>query len=319
MVMCGAALAAVSACSAGDATAPASQTTVSSSAALNAKTVDNDVAVSSGTAIMANLDNFAATDAFGGIAFSQNVPIVRLGDNPPTTTTTSGTTTGTTTTSTSGTPTVEKTDDKPAGSLPTVPPSGVPCRTDSNEHLQCAFGNSSSTVSSTVTFVDNKGVVTQGFKAGVTDTVRTTLVASRHVTSADSMFTAAYRMSSSRAVGGFLNPQGDRTTNGVGTGADTSAFVSKGVSRTYAGTSADTIKALVYAEHRSLNPYPKGGTMIHVVQSVATANDGKGKIETVTVNRRVVVTYDGTATAKLQIGATTCQLHLDTRKVDNCS
>jgi hypothetical protein len=36
------------------------------------------------------------------------------------------------------------------------------------------------------------------------------------------------------------------------------------------------------------------------------------------VTRRVVVTFDGTVTPKLQIGALLCTLHLDTHRVDTC-
>lgn len=301
----------IAGCSGGEKVAGPGTTPVAASGSLSPAVVDNDVAVASATVIMADLDNFAVSDAFGGIAASKNVPVVRLGDNPPTTATPTATT-----------PPKSGDDhhgDKPAGTLPTMPATGNPCKSDDTRHeLHCSFSDANATSASTVTFVDKKGVKTDGFKVGVTDTVRTTLVSSSKVVSADSSFRGTFYRSSNRAVGGFTDPNGTRTTNGTGIGADTSSFVSAGNSRKYAGVSADTVKALVYAEHRAQNPFPKSGTMIHVVRSSATSVEGQGKTTTTEINRRVVVTYDGSATATVQVGSTTCQLHLDSRKVDSC-
>jgi hypothetical protein len=281
------------------------------SASVSAKVIDADVAVSSANAIMADLDNFVTSDVFGGVAASVNVPAVSLmplaGDNTPPPTTPPTPSTG------------ENHDDKPAGTPPVTPPTGNPCHNDSVHDLfECTFANANETSSSTVLFLDNKGNKTAGFVPGTTDTVRTTLVASKKIRSADSTLTEVFYRNSQRAVGGFLDPNGTRTTNGAGTGADTSIFKSGKKSRSYAGVSADTIRALVYAEHRALNPYPKGGTMIHVVQSNAREENGDGKVVTTAVDRRVVVTYDGSAIATIQVGTTTCLLHLDTRTVDGC-
>jgi hypothetical protein len=297
----------LTACSASDGTSNGP----SASATVNAKVIDADVAVSSANAIMADLDNFVTSDVFGGVAASVNVAAVSLtpsaGDNAPPPTTPPTPATG------------ENHDGKPAGTPPVVPPTGNPCHNDSaHDAFECIFANANETSSSTVLFLDNKGTKTVGFVPGTTDTVRTTLTASKKITSADGTLTEVFYRNSQRAVGGFLDPNGTRTTNGAGTGADTSTFKSGTKSRSYAGVSADTIRALVYAEHRALNPYPRSGTMIHVVQSNATEENGDGKVVTTAIDRRVVVTYDGSALATIQVGTTTCLLHLDTRKVDGC-
>ena len=299
-------------CSASDsvATSPG----VSASATMNAKAVDAQVAVSAANAVMADLDNFVTSDVFAGVAASVNVSSASLvpsaGENTP---------------STGGTPTApppatgDNHDNKPAGTPPVMPVSGNPCHDDaSHDHLLCVFANTNETAASTITFLDNKGLVTAGFVKGVTDTIRTTLVASKRIISPDSTLRESMYRNSHRAVGGFMDPNGTRTTNGAGTGADTSLFRSGSKSRSFAGTSADTVVALVFAEHRAANPYPKGGTMIHVVQSTAVEDDGSGKLVTTLINRRVVVKYDGSATATLTVGTSTCLLHLDTRKVDGC-
>jgi hypothetical protein len=307
----------VSACSGADSAVAPSQPT-SAAAALAPANVDKDVAAASGTAIVTDLDNFATSDVFGGLAVaSVNVPVVRLSDNTPAPT--HSDTAHHADSVHVDTVQVSHDDSHPAGWVPTIPASGTGCVLDSGNELHCAFGfGPAANNASTVTFVDAHGVVTKGFVPGVTDTVRTTLDAMRRIASADSSFVGVYYRKSTRAVGGFIDPNGNRTTNGAGTGADTTAFKGKHESRTYAGVSADTIRALVFAEHRRQNPYPKSGTMIRAVQAVATATDDKGATVTTAVNRRVVVTFDGTATATLQVGSTTCQLHLDTRKVDSC-
>ncbi len=310
-------------CSTSDSVATAP--TVTPSASVEAKAVDAQVAVSSANAVMADLDNFVTSDVFAGAAASVNVTGISLvpaaGDNtPPPTTTPPTTSSGTSGPGSTPTPaTGEDHDDKPAGTPPTMPPTGNPCHgDDSHDQLQCVFTNANESSSSTIIFLDNKGVKTAGFVKGVTDTVRTTLIASKKIVSADSTLKESLYRNSQRAVGGFMDPNGTRTTNGVGTGADTSVFKSGTKSRTFAGISADTVVALVFAEHRATNPYPKSGTMIHVVQSNAVENDGNGKIVTTVINRRVVVTYDGSATATITVGTSTCLLHLDTRKVDSC-
>ncbi len=315
----------VAGCSASDSVATAPR--VTASASVEAKAVDAQVAVSTANAVMADLDNFVTSDVFAGAAASVNVTGVSLvpsaGDNtpppstPPTTPPTTSSGTSSTGTATPATP--ENHDAKPAGTPPTMPASGNPCHDDaSHSQLQCVFANASESSASTITFLDNKGVKTAGFVRGVTDTVRTTLVASKKVTSPDSTLRESLYRNSQRAVGGFLDPNGTRTTNGAGTGADTSVFKSGIKSRTFAGISADTVIALVFAEHRATNPYPKSGTMIHVVQSTAVEDNGEGKLTTTLISRRVVVTYDGSATATISVGTSTCLLRLDTRKVDSC-
>ena len=317
-------LAAAAACSSADSVATAP--TANPSASVDAKAVDAQVAVSTANAVMADLDNFVTSDVFAGAAASVNVSAVSLvpsaGDNapppgtpatPPTTSSPSG--------STAGVPPAqgENHDDKPAGTPPTVPLTGNPCHSDSShDMLQCAFVNSNETSASTVTFLDDKGVKTVGFVKGVTDTVRTTLVATKKIVAPDTSLIESLYRNSQRAVGGFLVPAGTRTTNGAGTGADTSVFRKGKKSRSFAGISADTVVALVFAEQRATNPYPKSGTMIHVVQSTSVETDSTGKSVTTAINRRVVVTYDGSATATITVGSSTCLLHLDSRKVDSC-
>ena len=309
-------------CSASDsvATVPG----VSASAAVDAKAVDAQVAVSTANAVMADLDNFVTSDVFAGAAASVNVSNVSLvpsaGENTPPPGTPPSGTPGSTAPGTTPTPaTGESHDDKPAGTPPAMPASGNPCHADESHHqLMCAFANTNETSTSTIAFLDNKGNVTAGFVKGVTDTVRTTLVASKKIVSPDSTLHEAMYRNSHRAVGGFMDPNGTRTTNGAGTGADTSVFKNGSRTRTFAGTSADTVVALVFAEHRHTSPYPRSGTMIHVVQPTAVEDDGNGKLVTTLINRRVVVTYDGSATATITVGASTCLLHLDVRKVDSC-
>ena len=287
---------ALAGCSSDSVSAPSAP---AANAVLNTQAVNADVAITAASAVMSDLDNFAAGDVLGGIAASRNIPI-SASDNP----------------APSSGDTAHTTEDHPAGTLPTVTANS--CTVDFVKiETRCDFHGSSNSSSSTITFVDATGHKTDGFKPGVTDTVRTTLVASSQIVSHDSAYTGVFHRNSNRAVGGFLQSQGDRTTNGAGSGADTISFRDGAKTRSYAGVTVDSVKALVFAEHRSVNPYPKSGSMVLVIHTLATGSDGT-TTKSEQVDRRVVATYDGTATATLLVGTMSCQLHLDTRKVDSC-
>jgi hypothetical protein len=115
-------------------------------------------------------------------------------------------------------------------------------------------------------------------------------------------------------VSGFLG--GNRSWNGFGSSADTSSRREELSLRTYTGVSVDTLKAVTFSEEHAAHPYPLSGAAIRVVDYTVVST-GK-QLETTTVHKRVVVTFNGTADVPISLGDYSCVLHLDTHKVDGC-
>ena len=115
-------------------------------------------------------------------------------------------------------------------------------------------------------------------------------------------------------LSGFLGP--NRIWNGVGSSADTTVHTEGLSTRTYTGLSVDTVKAVTFLDDRKLHPYPLSGVFVRVVD-YKMVSTGK-QLETTTVHKRAVVTFNGTADVPISLGDYSCVLHLDTHKVDSC-
>jgi hypothetical protein len=115
-------------------------------------------------------------------------------------------------------------------------------------------------------------------------------------------------------VSGFLGP--NRIWNGFGSSADTNSHKEDLSTRKYTGLSVDTLKAVTFVDERATHPYPLSGVAVRVVDYTAVST-GK-QVETTTVHKRVVVTFNGTADVPISLGDYNCVLHLDTHKVDGC-
>ena len=127
----------------------------------------------------------------------------------------------------------------------------------------------------------------------------------------DTTFSGAVHRTRNVTVSGLVGAETTRRWDGFGASADTNTHRSALTTRTYAGTSLDSLRAVVYPQPRTPGSYPLSGSMVRVVKYMVTST-GRGT-ERRSVDRRVVVTYNGTATAQVQSGSVTCTLHLDTR------
>src|SRR6266581_3917996 len=116
-------------------------------------------------------------------------------------------------------------------------------------------------------------------------------------------------------VSGFLGP--NRVWNGFGSSADTNSYKEDLATRKYTGSSVDTLKAVTFVDERATHPYPLSGVALRVVDYTVVST-GK-QLETTTVHKRVVVTFNGTANVPISLGDYSCVLHLDTHKVDSCN
>jgi len=135
--------------------------------------------------------------------------------------------------------------------------------------------------------------------------------------SRDTTYSGVVHHTRNETVSGLLGRETTRRWDGFGASADTNTHHSGTTTRTYAGTALDSLKAVVYPQPRTSASYPLSGTAVHVVRYLVTST-GRST-ERRSVDRRVVVTYNGTAAAQMQVGTVTCTLHLDTHRVDGCS
>jgi hypothetical protein len=137
------------------------------------------------------------------------------------------------------------------------------------------------------------------------------------VVARDTTFSGVVHRTRNITVSGLLGNETTRRWDGFGASADTNTHRSALTTRNYAGRSLDSLKAVVYAQPRTPSSYPLSGMMVRSVAYLVTSV-GRGT-ERRSVDRRVVITYNGTANAQLQTGTVTCTLHLDTHKVDGCT
>lgn len=142
-----------------------------------------------------------------------------------------------------------------------------------------------------------------------TNSIRTRLTANGSVQRRDSV-TATVQNSSDRTVTGLAAGATVRTVNGTASGSERSTGKTRdGVAFTAERTTSDVTTGLTIPLENGKPTYPTAGTVKRSMKAVMTA-DGK----TTTSTRDEVITYDGSATAKLVItqdGTTkTCSLPL---------
>jgi hypothetical protein len=162
-------------------------------------------------------------------------------------------------------------------------------------------------------FLDGAGKAMEKFVKGVTDAIHF-LVKSDGAESGES-FSGVSHSQRDVVESGFLGP--NRVYNGFGVSADTSTHKQDLVTRKYSGVAVDTLKAVTFVDQRNEHPYPLSGVAIRIVDYTVVSSGTQ--LETNTVYRRLVVTFNGTANVPLSLGDYNCVLHLDTHKVDSCN
>jgi hypothetical protein len=161
-------------------------------------------------------------------------------------------------------------------------------------------------------FLDASGSPMEKFVKGTTEAIHY-VIKTDGVESRDNNRSAMHSLRDA-TVSGFLGP--NRIWNGVGSSADTTVHTEGLSTRTYTGLSVDTVKAVTFLDGRALHPYPLSGVFVRVVD-YKVVSTGK-QLETTTVHKRAVVTFNGSADVPISLGDYACVLHLDTHKVDSC-
>jgi hypothetical protein len=161
-------------------------------------------------------------------------------------------------------------------------------------------------------FLDASGKPMEKFVKGVTESIHFLVKSDGSESGAN--FSGVSHSQRDVVESGFLGP--NRVYNGFGASADTSSHREELVSRKYSGLAVDTLKAVTFVDERAEHPYPLSGVAIRVVDYTVVSSGTQ--LETTTVHKRLVVTFNGSADVPISLGDYSCVLHLDTHKVDGC-
>jgi hypothetical protein len=176
----------------------------------------------------------------------------------------------------------------------------------------CTRSAEGRTVVKSYQFLDAFGKPSASFVKGSTESIH--FVVKTDASEARENYNSVTHSLRDQTASGFLGP--NRIWNGTGSSADTNSHREDLSTRRYTGTAADSVKAVTFVDERAAHPYPLSGVVIRVVDYTVLAT-GK-QVETTTVHKRVVVTFNGTADVPISLGDYACVLHLDTHKVDGC-
>ena len=145
-------------------------------------------------------------------------------------------------------------------------------------------------------FLDAAGAVQQAFDAAKTNTVNAKSTVTGTVTH-HSTATSTVNSSSDFTIAGLASGSTERKVDGKSAGSETTTGTRNGVAFTVARTAGDTTTALVIPIQDGRPTYPTAGTVIRSMQATVT----KAGSSPSTSSRREVITYDGSATAKVVI------------------
>ena len=180
---------------------------------------------------------------------------------------------------------------------------------DSFDHSDnCAFSTATSrvecaiithdglTINRSFSFLDATGTVQQAFDTGTTNTVNIKKSVSGTITHHETV-TSTVNGSSDLTVAGLATGSTQRTVNGKSAGTDATTGTRDGVDFTGSRAAGDTITGLVIPIQRDHPTYPTAGTIVRAMTATVTL---AGQTPS-TSSRREVITFDGSATAKVVI------------------
>jgi hypothetical protein len=292
-------------CSGDNLAGPGAPSQINTAGAPLSSAIKSDIAGAAGNAIASDLENLIANEAaaVGSFAvFAPSSPSFE-GDTPSSPPPTTDSPKPPASTPPSGEP-------QPA---PAPPTSAESCSFNADTLLYtCTKSAEGKTVVKSYQFLDASRKAMEKFIKGTTESIHY-LVKTDGSEARDNYTTASHSLRDV-TVSGFLGP--NRVWNGFGSSADTNSYKDELSTRKYTGLSADTLKAVTFVDERATHPYPLSGVAVRVVDYTAVST-GK-QVETTTVHRSVVVTFNGTADVPISLGDYSCVLHLDTHKVDGC-
>lgn len=154
------------------------------------------------------------------------------------------------------------------------------------------------TVTRTIRFQTASGASQSAFDTASTNTVTTTSTATGTTTRRDSS-TSTINSSSSQVVTGLASTSTQRTVNSTSAGTETTTGTSTQGTFTAKRTTGDTVKSVVIPKATTAipRPYPTAGSIIRAMSASVTVSGQTSRAST----RREVITYDGSATAKVVV------------------
>lgn len=151
------------------------------------------------------------------------------------------------------------------------------------------------TVVRSIAFADSAGNVQSAFDSLTTDRINTRVAVSGRIVRRDSAVTEVEN-ASDRTVQGVRRSSTARRFDGVASGREATTGTDSSGAFTILRTAHDSILGVVIPKVETGPTYPTAGTIIRAM-SVTRTRGGVTK----TLSRREVLTYDGSATAKLVV------------------
>jgi len=152
------------------------------------------------------------------------------------------------------------------------------------------------TITRSFSFLDAAGTVQQAFDTATTNTVNIKKSVSGTITHHETV-TSKVNGSSDLTVAGLASGSTQRTVNGTSAGTDETSGTRDTVSFTASRAAGDTITGLVIPIQNDHPTFPTAGTIIRSMTATVTV----GSKTPSTSSRREVITFDGSATAKVVI------------------
>jgi hypothetical protein len=163
------------------------------------------------------------------------------------------------------------------------------CTTDTHDGL---------TITRSIQLKDASGTVQQVFDSLTTNSINEKVAVSGTITRRDNA-QSTVTQNSDRTVTGLAKGSTQRSINGTSAGTESTTGTDSAGTFTVLRTAGDTTKNVVIPVPTSTTatpPYPTAGTIIRSMKATVTHGS-----TTTTTSRREVVTYDGSATAKVEI------------------
>ena len=163
----------------------------------------------------------------------------------------------------------------------------VECPTNTHDGL---------TINRSFSFLDASGTVQQSFVRGTTNTVNVKKSVSGTITHHETV-TSTVNGSSDLTVAGLATGSTQRTVNGTSAGTEATTGTRDGAAFTAQRSAGDTVTALVIPIQPEHPTFPTAGTIVRSMTATVTVGGGTPS----TSSRREVITFDGSATAKVVI------------------
>lgn len=258
-------------------------TDLSGPPALDDAQIDADIAAASGDAVASQItsfnDNIAATGSFSMVSPSYSVN-VGSGTRP---------------------------------SLVGIPPT---CTYAAGRYSCSATTEQGLTVSRSFAFYNAQGQTVQNWDPAVVESVNFQAQIDGDF-SRDLVWNASVHRTANLTVSGLISQAPQKTWNGSGTGTESISHIGLDGIRSLSGTSTIGVANVLMPAKDAASQNPLSGTITVDVQYTASLQGATGSVSK-DVTRHIVVTFNGSNSAALQIGSMQCVLRLDTHSVDSC-